>query len=170
MTFVLLMLVLAGTLPGWVLRDTDRAHPLGAALGVALLAGLGCWQVIDPAYVTTGATGRGVAILLCGLVAVLGGGPVTAAVLQRVERSGGAVPAGSILRGGAWIGVMERAAIFATLALGWPEGVIAVVALKGLGRYPELRADGAAERFIIGSFASVLWAATAAGVSAMMLR
>ena len=40
-----------------------------------------------------------------------------------------------------------------------------MLALKGLGRYPELRNAGTgavAERFIIGTFTSVLWAAACA--------
>ena len=68
------------------------------------------------------------------------------------------------MRGGAWIGAMERAAIFVTLVAGWPEGLAVVLAMKGLGRYPELKHPGAAERFIIGSFTSVLWAIGWAGV------
>ena len=44
-----------------------------------------------------------------------------------------------MLRGGAWIGGLERAAVFAALASGWPEGLAVVLALKGLGRYSELR-------------------------------
>ena len=46
-----------------------------------------------------------------------------------------------------------------------PRGWRSCSALKGLGRYPELRAGGdrtgTAERFIIGTFTSVLWAAAA---------
>jgi hypothetical protein len=83
--------------------------------------------------------------------------------------------AGEVLRGGAWIGAFERCAVFATLAAGWPEGLAVVLALKGLGRYSELRgtpptasgvatSGGVAERFIIGSFASLLWASACAGI------
>ena len=46
--------------------------------------------------------------------------------------------AGEVLRGGAWIGALERAAVFASVVAGWPEGVAIVLGLKGLGRYPEL--------------------------------
>lgn len=60
---------------------------------------------------------------------------------------------------------MERAAVFATLGAGWPEGSAVELAVKGLGRYPKLRSPGAAERFIIGSFTSVLWAACCAGMA-----
>uniref|UniRef100_UPI0035E44C6C hypothetical protein n=1 Tax=Phytoactinopolyspora halotolerans TaxID=1981512 RepID=UPI0035E44C6C len=67
------------------------------------------------------------------------------------------------LRGGATIGVLERAAVVATLLAGWPEGLALILAVKGLARYPELRKPAAPERFIIGTFASILWAAAVAG-------
>jgi len=126
--------------------------------------------------------------LLVGLgaaVAIAGGGPITALVFDVVDRrdspgpsdspgrparSGELAQAEAVLRGGAWIGALERAAIYATLLAGWPEGLAVVLAVKGLGRYPELRAaedgvrTGAAERFIIGTLASVLWACACAGL------
>jgi hypothetical protein len=80
--------------------------------------------------------------------------------------------AGEVLRGGAWIGALERGAVYAALVAGWPEGVALTLGLKGLGRYPELRNQehtGTAERFIIGTFASVLWAAGCAGVLHLVL-
>jgi hypothetical protein len=73
--------------------------------------------------------------------------------------------AGLVLRGGAWIGFLERVAVFAALIGRWPEGIAIVLAVKGLGRYPELRSGrspGLAERFIIGTLVSVLWAALCA--------
>jgi hypothetical protein len=74
-----------------------------------------------------------------------------------------------ILRGGAWIGVLERAAVAGTLLAGWPEGLAVVLAVKGLGRYNELRATpAAAERFIIGSLASALWAVACVGVAVLL--
>jgi hypothetical protein len=79
-------------------------------------------------------------------------------------------PAGAVLRGGIWIGYLERAAVSATLLAGWPEGMALVLAVKGVGRYPELRGPqsneaNAPEAFIIGTLVSVLWAAGAAGSS-----
>jgi hypothetical protein len=62
------------------------------------------------------------------------------------------------------IGALERLAVFACVLALSPEGVAVVLAVKGLGRYPELRHPGAAERFIIGTLTSLLWAAGAAGV------
>ena len=75
--------------------------------------------------------------------------------------------AGAVLRGGAWIGALERAAVFLSVVVAQPEGLAIALALKGLGRYPELRSGrsaGAAERFIIGTFTSVLWAVACAGL------
>ena len=54
--------------------------------------------------------------------------------------------------------MLERAAVAGTLLAGWPEGLAVVLAVKGLGRYAELRAPAAAERFIVGTLASALWA------------
>ena len=67
--------------------------------------------------------------------------------------------------GGAWIGALERAAVAGTLLAGWPEGLAVVLAVKGLGRYAELRAPAAAERFIVGTLASGLWAVACVGIA-----
>ena len=81
--------------------------------------------------------------------------------------------AGSVLRGGAWIGYLERGAVASTLLAGFPEGLALVLAVKGVGRYPELRDAGrgadAPEEFIIGTLASLLWAAAAAGTAVLLL-
>ena len=69
-----------------------------------------------------------------------------------------------VLRGGLWIGLLERIAVTTTLFMGWPEGIAVVLGVKGLGRYKELGKEGAAERFILGTFASVLWACATYGV------
>lgn len=166
-------LAVAGTLVAWLPR-AGASREAGAAatlLGAALLGGAAAVQgtPLAPDGDLTRLLPVGIA-----LVTVLGGGPVTAAVLHLADReaAGQVERAAAVLRGGAWIGVLERTAVFATLVAGWPEGIAVVLALKGLGRYSELRSDGApaggghggvAERFIIGSFASVLWAAGGAG-------
>ena len=81
--------------------------------------------------------------------------------------------AGEVLRGGRWIGMLERTAVFASIVAGYPNGVAVTVAVKALARYPELKStsSAAAERFIIGSFVSVLWASGWAGLArwAMLL-
>ena len=81
----------------------------------------------------------------------------------------GAASVETVLRGGAWIGFLERAAVAATLLAGWPEGIALVLAVKGVGRYSELRETNAPEAFIVGTLASLLWASAAAG-TAQLLR
>jgi hypothetical protein len=76
--------------------------------------------------------------------------------------------ASTVLRGGAWIGALERLGVYAALVAGWAPGLAVVLAVKGLGRYPELRNQedtGVAERFIIGTFTSVLWAVACAALT-----
>ena len=72
------------------------------------------------------------------------------------------------LRGGAMIGVLERLAVAGALLAGASQGLALVVAVKALGRYPELRTAGASERFIIGTLASLLWASAVAGTGLLL--
>ena len=151
-----------------------------APAATALLAAAALVAALPDRVDLTGHLGHTSLVVLAGALAVLGGGPVTTRVFGLVDR--GEQPAqsmdraGQVLRGGAWIGALERVAIFAALTSGWPAGLAVVLALKGLGRYPELRAaedgvrTGAAERFIIGTFTSVLWAAACAGVVVLAAR
>lgn len=80
--------------------------------------------------------------------------------------------AGEQLKGGYWIGLLERAALFACVLSGFPAGIAVVLGVKGLGRYPELRTPlgSKGELFIIGTFASMLWAALWAGVAWGLVR
>jgi hypothetical protein len=140
-----------------------------AAAGVLLLAGHGVAGWAERWW--------NVQLLLGGGLAVTGGGPLTTSVLALVDRRNtraqSTQQAGEVLRGGALIGSLERTAIYASLVAGWPEGIAVVLAIKGLARYPELRSpdqpasvtpQAVAERFIIGTFTSVLWAVTCAGL------
>lgn len=109
------------------------------------------------------------------LAAAASGNVVTRCVLALA--AGSTVPAprvrATVLRGGAWIGVLERLALFGTLLAGFPMGLVAIVAVKAFARYPELKtaqATGAIERFIIGTFASLGWAAVGLGVVEVLLR
>lgn len=121
-----------------------------------------------------------VVLTLCALAAVSGGGSLTGSVFWLVDgasgrtpRPGGVRSAADVLRGGAWIGALERIAVYAALVSGWPEGIALTLALKGLGRYPELRNEehsGIAERFLIGTFTSVLWACAWAGMALVTLH
>ncbi|MET1051936.1 MAG: hypothetical protein ABWX65_04780, partial [Mycetocola sp.] len=69
-----------------------------------------------------------------------------------------------VLRGGRTIGYLERFAVAATLMAGFPDAVVAIIAIKGVGRFTELEAPEARERFIIGTFASLVWAASSAAL------
>jgi hypothetical protein len=54
------------------------------------------------------------------------------------------------------------------LLAGSAEGLAVVLAVKGLGRFAELRAPAAAERFIVGTLASGIWAAGCVGVAVLL--
>lgn len=75
-----------------------------------------------------------------------------------------------VLRGGLVIGVLERTAVALAILLNEPVAIAYVVAIKGLGRYAELKeTPAAAERFIIGTLTSLLWACAVAGLTAVYL-
>lgn len=156
----------AGYGPAASRRETRGARI--AVIAVLVLAAGAC-GVLAAAAPSLIHGWRWLAGALAAAMTVLGGGAVTTCILglassaapttARVQRD--------VLRGGAWIGALERLALLGTLVAGWPEGLAVIVAVKGLARYPELRSassagTGANERFIIGTFASLGWAATCA--------
>jgi hypothetical protein len=180
---VVLVVGLAAVLAAvaWFLPAGGRRRGLSAAVLAACLLALGLVAVLHGPVGSPSSGLPDALLVLLFAVAVAGGGPVTAAVLRLADSADDGRARGEhaerVLRGGAWIGAFERAAVFGALVAGWPEGLAVVLALKGLGRYSELRADagpagtsaaadvgGVAERFIIGTFASVLWAVACAGV------
>jgi len=172
-TFLVMALMTFGVVAATVAWTSPLARRIWAPAALALLLAGGVVAATVGPEVDIGDGQAILIVALGGLLAVAGGGPLTALIFDLVDRretpADSLDRAGHVLRGGAWIGALERAAIFATLVAGWPEGLAVVLAVKGLGRYPELRAaedgvrTGAAERFIIGTFASVLWACAAAG-------
>ncbi|HKH09237.1 MAG TPA: hypothetical protein VKA62_09840 [Agromyces sp.] len=147
------------------------------ALGMAVVAAASAPDGVPP--------GLGPLVGSLGLaVAVFGGGPAATTALQLAM--GGDVPPGlhggilvpdrprpgeqrtvapgarrEVLRGGLMIGVLERIAAAGSIIAGFPEGLAIVVAVKGVGRFTELEAPEARERFIIGTFASLIWASAA---------
>jgi hypothetical protein len=173
MTIAVLVLLAATLACGGVLTVLgERVRPLWPAVVlVALLAVTALLARLDGPAV--GVPVQAAAVLAV-LVAVLGGGPVATAVLRAADPTSAAVAGGpsdpQILRGGAWIGVLERGAVAATLLAGWPEGLAVVLAVKGLGRFAELKAPAAAERFILGTLASALWAVSCVGVVLLLRR
>lgn len=101
------------------------------------------------------------------------GAPLVGWLLRRIE-PGARTP--GVLRGGTWIGVLERVAITGAMLMGYPEAVAVVIAIKGLGRYPELRDTPAqdrpqtTERFIIGTLASYVFAGLVGALGMVGLR
>lgn len=70
------------------------------------------------------------------------------------------LPQPELLRGGTWIGVLERLAVTAAVLAGQYALIAVVVAVKGFGRFDQLRGNPAAsEKFVVGTLASLLWAA-----------
>jgi hypothetical protein len=167
---VVLATAVALALLGW--RLPTRGQVLVAGALVLLLAAAATLALAE----LHSDDSDNVGLVLAGVLAVIGGGVVTSSVFGLVdgmaaEHDNSVRKAGEVLRGGAWIGALERLAVFVTVLAGWPEGLAVTLALKGLGRYPELRTEtpGAAERFIIGTFTSVLWAVACAGAAITML-
>lgn len=127
-----------------------------------------------------------VLILVVGAVVATWGNPVIRRVLLRIDRAAGhsdsdvdeveatrvnlgLVRAQADLPGGRWIGMLERLAVYSCVVSGFPAGIAIVLAVKGLGRYAELataeHGSRKGELFIIGTFASLLWAGLWAGVA-----
>ena len=75
-------------------------------------------------------------------------------------------PEQSTLRGGRFIGPLERLSVTVLALLGAQAVIVGLMAAKGIGRYPELAGDrghtSKAEEFLIGSLVSWLIAAGAA--------
>ncbi|MDU7359878.1 MAG: hypothetical protein E7L00_01525 [Propionibacteriaceae bacterium] len=120
---------------------------------------------------------QALAIAGCGVVAVFAN-PIIRALLRRINPPE-PTPDPTILDvqrrlpGGRWIGMLERAATYACLVAGFPAGLAFILAVKGLGRYPELRNGDdprLGEVFIIGTFASMLWASAFAGIAYALVR
>ena len=177
LVLVLLAFALLAAIGAW----SRAARRIWAPAALLLLVAAGVVAAAPPEVTLDGRGATTALVLVAGALALAGGGPLTALVFDVVDRReprpdpGESLDqAGSVLRGGTWIGALERVAIYGALVAGWPEGLAVVLAVKGLGRYPELRAaedgvrTGAAERFIIGTFTSVLWACGCAAVVALL--
>ena len=166
---VLVLLAVTGVLGIVLTVRGERVRVPWGAVALAVLvaaAGLLAWLAGDLPDRLEEAVA-----LAAGMVAIVGGGPVTTAVLRAADPAATGVRGGpqdpDVLRGGAWIGLLERAAVAGALLAGSAEALVVVLAVKGLGRYAELREAAAAERFIIGTLASGLWAAGCVGVAVL---
>ena len=171
MTIAVVVLLGVLAVAGAVLtpRSDTRRSALGAVLLLVVLAAAAALAL------RTGRVGDGVetaGVLLAVAAAALGGGPIATAVLRAADPDRGPsrrrASDPEVLRGGTWIGVLERTALAVTVLAGFEEGLAVLVAIKGLGRFNELKAPVASERFIIGTLASGLWALGCVGVAVLL--
>lgn len=127
--------------------------------------------------------------LLCIVVSIVGGSPVAAWVLRAATRgsvrpgthggilithedqqapssqsTGPSPTENEVMRGGLAIGLLERTALTVALMTGFTSAYALLIAIKGVGRFTELAAAEARERFIIGTLTSLLWATACAGI------
>jgi hypothetical protein len=182
--WVLLLLVTGGSLFCAVLafRLHKQAYAIvsAGALATALL--------IASVPTPPGPVAFTIVLGMLGLaLAVIGGGPMAVLALSLATKN--SVPQGShggilvengdgsgrdeappapavheVLRGGLTIGILERLAVAGAILAGFPEAIAVVVAIKGVGRFTELSSAEARERFIIGTFASLIWACACAAL------
>ncbi|ANP72154.1 hypothetical protein [Cryobacterium arcticum] len=187
--WVLLLLVTMASLILAILAFRLGKQPFAIASAAALAAALLLAAIpVGAAPVAFGVV-IGLAGLL---LAVIGGGPAAVLALQLATKNsvapgshGGILvgtdapapaaadteasaaatppaPVHEVLRGGLTIGVLERLAVAGAILAGFPEALAVVVAIKGVGRFTELASSEARERFIIGTFASLIWACACA--------
>jgi hypothetical protein len=180
--WIVLLALTAGSL-GFAVLALSRKNLAYYAGGLLVLA-----LVFAALRFTPAPAGVGVVLsLLCIALAIVGGGP---AVNVALGLAGGGSPAGAhggilvgtnevgaseerpkreVLRGGATIGILERLAVAASIVAGHPEAIAVIVAVKGVGRFTELDASEARERFIIGTMMSLIWACASAALARIVL-
>jgi hypothetical protein len=175
------VILIAGGAAAAVLSTWPRRHwlvlPAAAPVALALIFGL-FGLIPEPPLDALGVlAGLGIAV-----IGVAGGSSIVVLILRAASATavpgahGGILvgatgdappPRREILRGGATIGYLERAAVIGCILASQPGGVAVLVAIKGLGRFSELENELARERFLIGTLASLLWAG--ACVAAVLL-
>ncbi|GAA3970427.1 hypothetical protein [Gordonia caeni] len=181
---VLLVAAIAVALAGLPLRSRaahDRARTdeqvrrIDLVMTVVLAALFGAAAIAAAVASPMTGAGRAAVEVIAVVAAAVTGGPVV-----RVVLAAGGIPTRSenyddpeaepMLRGGRIIGVLERTGVAASLILAWPAGIAVILGIKGLARFPQLREHHASEQFILGTFASVLWACAAAGIGFLIGR
>lgn len=180
--------VLALAVVGGVQRKDHYALPAVGLVAIGLV-------IVSVTPVQPVGIGGLVTQLLIIALAIAGGAPVVRGVLRLADRrqrtahaattddtadaadAADAAPrdasptaddAAEVLRGGATIGYLERAAVVAAVLLARWEILAVLVAVKSVGRFRDLDAGHhVTERFIIGTLASLLWAGATAALIAL---
>lgn len=179
--WVLAIIVIAAALAICITAIRFRKPSLALLAALPVIAGL-----VGLAFRTEiPAPNNGVAVvggILLALLGIVGGSPITIAVLGFSNRGAGSTTTvegdhggivvnegtapetrrSEVLRGGTIIGYLERLALIAAIVLGHLEIVAVLVAVKGLGRFSELDSPEIRERFIIGTLVSLVWAGACA--------
>lgn len=122
----------------------SRAAKMSAVVGVVILLAVPANQVVAD-------------ILAVARHSSQGDGKAVAADREPSQESGKQGEMESSMRGGRWIGPLERILILLLASVEAPAAIAAIVAAKGVIRFPEISEDKAgqkAEEFLIGSFAS----------------
>ncbi len=167
LVMALLGVSLLAAVPGWTRVGRVIWPPFATAVLLAALAIAGGAPEVD--FADNARTA--VAVALAGALAMVGGGPVTALLFRLADGRwpDQPDPPDQPDYGGLWIGVLERLAVFVSLVAAFPAGVAIALGVKSLGAYHRLRDPDVAQRFVIGTFTSVLWATACAGVILLAL-
>ena len=122
----------------------SRAAKMSAVVGVVVLLTVPANRVVAD-------------ILAVARHSTQGDGKAVAADREPSQESGKQGEMESSMRGGRWIGPLERILILLLASVESPATIAAIVAAKGVIRFPEISQDKAgqkAEEFLIGSFVS----------------
>lgn len=122
----------------------SRAAKMSAVVGVVVLLTVPANRVVAD-------------ILAVARHSTQGNGEVVAAGCEPLQESGKQDEMEGTMRGGRWIGPLERILILLLASVEAPAAIAAIVAAKGVIRFPEISQDKAgqkAEEFLVGSFAS----------------
>ncbi|MBX9470521.1 hypothetical protein [Microcella sp.] len=168
----LLLLVAVLALLATATERSSLVLPAIVVVGIGAYALLLGFEPTPP-----GALGPLIALGLA-LIGIVAGGPLATLVLAAATRGGAPdgdhggiiVPVATggtartkpstreVLRGGLTIGYLERVIVVAAVLVGRWELLAGLIAIKGLGRFRDLDAGAATERFIIGTLVSLTWA------------
>ena len=121
----------------------SRIAKMGAAVGIVVLLAAPANRVVADILAVARRSSRGSETVVAGC--------------QLSQGSGKQGESGDSMRGGRWIGPLERILILLLASVEAPAAIAAIVAAKGVIRFPEISQDKAgqkAEEFLIGSFAS----------------
>ena len=132
----------------------SRAAKMSAVVGVVVLLTVPANRVVAD-------------ILAVARHSSQGSGKIVVTGCEPLQESGKQDEAGISMRGGRWIGPLERILILLLASVEAPAAIAAIVAAKGVIRFPEISQDKAgqkAEEFLIGSFASWILAVLGAVV------